>query len=115
MLDEWSGPVMAYPDSGSNDMAKTWRYRTVVNEESATELTDAAKEWVEMGVQVVGACCGFGAEYIMPMRDALPDKIAQPRGPSIPLVAVCHQPYSSPSMPMTESIFARHDEAVRGL
>ena len=48
----------------------------MVNEESATQFTDAAKEWVEVGVQVVGACCGFGAVYIMPVRDALPDKTA---------------------------------------
>ena len=79
MLDEWFGTVMAYPDSGRTDMANTWRDRTVANEESTNEFTDAAKEWVEMGVQVVGACCGFGADYIKPLKEALPDKIARPR------------------------------------
>ncbi len=79
MLDDWSGPVMAYPDSGRKDMANTWRDRTMINEESASEFTDAAKDWVEMGVQIVGACCGFGAEYIEPLRLAMPDKIARPR------------------------------------
>ena len=78
MFQEWSGPVMAYPDSGRTDMVETWQDRTIINEESTDELADAAKEWVEMGVQVVGACCGFGADYIEPLRGALPDKIAQP-------------------------------------
>ncbi len=79
MLNEWSGPVMAYPDSGRNDMSARWRDHTVVNEESASDLTDAAKNWVRMGVQIVGACCGFGVEYIEPLRQAIPDKIARPR------------------------------------
>ena len=68
MLDEWSGPVMAYPDSGGR-----------VKDESISDFTDAAMKWVEMGVQVVGTCCGFGVEYIEPLREAFPDKIAQPR------------------------------------
>ena len=79
MLDEWSGPVMAYPDSGRTDMATRWRDRTVANEESVSDLTDAAKKWIEMGVQIVGACCGFGVEYIEPLRQAIPDKIARSR------------------------------------
>ena len=79
MLDEWSGPVMAYPDSGRRDMATRWTDRTMMNEESVDDFTGAAKKWVDMGVQVVGACCGFGVEYIEPLRGALPDKIAQPR------------------------------------
>lgn len=79
MLDEWSGPVMAYPDSGRNDAATRWRDRTLVNEESGNDFTDAAKNWVEMGVQIVGACCGFGVEYIEPLRQAIPGKIARPR------------------------------------
>ena len=79
MLDEWSGPVMAYPDSGRPDMVATWQDRTIINEESTDELADAAKEWVGMGVQVVGACCGFGADYIEPLRGALPDRISTPR------------------------------------
>ena len=82
MLDEWSGPVMAYPDSGRTDMVQTWANRTMVNEESAEQLADAAKGWVEMGVQVVGACCGFGVEYIEPLRGAMPGKIAEPRSSS---------------------------------
>ena len=75
MLDEWSGPVMAYPDAGRPTMAN----RTVVNGESTSEFTNAAKEWVEMGTQVVGACCGFGPDYIEPLRRALPSRISAPR------------------------------------
>lgn len=60
-------------------MATRWRNRTTVNEESTSELSNAAKKWVDMGVQIVGACCGFGAEYIEPLRQAIPKKIDQPR------------------------------------
>ena len=79
MLDEWSGPVMAYPDSGRSDMVATWQDRSIHNEESPDELTDAAKEWVGMGVQVIGTCCGFGADYIDPLRGAMPKEVAQTR------------------------------------
>ena len=79
MLDEWSGPVMVYPDAGRSDYVQTWQDRTVANEESHGELRDAAKGWVDMGVQVVGGCCGFGADYIEPLRGALPTKISSPR------------------------------------
>ena len=72
MLDEWSGPVMAYPDAGRKSIRDA-------NKDSISEFTDAAMGWVEMGVQVVGTCCGFGAEYIEPLRPALPDKISQLR------------------------------------
>ena len=79
MLNEWSGPVLAYPDAGRMDYVQTWRDRTATNEESPAQFTEAAQKWVDMGVQVVGACCGFGADYIKPLKEALPDKIARPR------------------------------------
>ena len=79
MMEEWSGPVMAYPDAGRTDYVQIWQDRSQANEESPDEFTDAAKNWVDMGVQVVGACCGFGVDYIQPLKGALPGKIAEPR------------------------------------
>ncbi len=70
---------MAYPDSGRTDMGIGWRDRTEANEESVDDFIEAAKNWVDMGIQIVGGCCGFGTEYIKPMRGAIPAEIDHPR------------------------------------
>ena len=79
VLDEWSGPVLAYPDAGREDYLDTWQDTSAVNEASAEELRQEAAKWVGMGVQVIGACCGFGSEYIKALEGALPDRIPSPR------------------------------------
>ncbi len=79
VLDQWPGPVVAYPDAGREDYLETWQDRSVSNEESAEELAQAAAEWVGMGVQVIGTCCGFGVDYIKPLSGALPARISSPR------------------------------------
>lgn len=79
MLDEWSGPVVAYPDAGREDYLETWQDSTVSNEESVEELTQEAATWVDMGVQIIGTCCGFGHQYIKALRGALPTRITSPR------------------------------------
>ena len=72
VLDQWSGPIVAYPDAGREDYLDTWQDSMVANEESADELTREAARWVGMGAQVVGTCCGFGVDYTKALRDALP-------------------------------------------
>ena len=79
MLDQWSGPMVAYPDAGRHDYVETWQDSSVGNEETAEEFTRAAVNWVGMGAQVIGTCCGFGVDYIKPLRGALPDRILSPR------------------------------------
>ena len=79
LLNEWSGPALSYPDAGRIDYVQKWQDRETANEESPEEFTNAANAWVAQGVQVIGACCGFGSAYIEPLKDALPDKIASPR------------------------------------
>ena len=79
MLDQWSGPVVVYPDAGRDDYLETWQDSSVSNEETAAELTREAATWVEMGAQIIGTCCGFGADYIKALRGALPDRISSPR------------------------------------
>ena len=79
VIDEWSGPVLAYPDAGREDYLDTWQDSSVVNEESAAELTNEAAKWVDMGVQVIGTCCGFGAEYIKALHSELPERIPSRR------------------------------------
>ena len=79
ILDQWSGPIVAYPDAGRDDYLETWQDITVSNEESAGELTREAAGWVGMGAQVIGTCCGFGVDYIKALDGALPDRIPSPR------------------------------------
>ena len=79
-LEEWPGTVMAYPDAGrqSPGIAK-WHNRSLTNEESIDDFTNAAKTWVNQGVQIIGACCEFGVEYIEPLRKSIPSKISHTR------------------------------------
>ena len=74
LMNEWSGPAMAYPCAsrpalvaGSHD------------EVTPDDFISTANDWVGRGVQVIGTCCGYGVEYIEPLRETLPDKIASPR------------------------------------
>ena len=76
---QWSGPVLAYPDAGREDYLATRQDSSIVNEESAEELTREATKWVEMGVQVIGTCCGFGPEYVKALHGTLPDRVPAPR------------------------------------
>ena len=35
VLDQWSGPIVAYPDAGREDYLDTWQDTMVANEDSA--------------------------------------------------------------------------------
>ena len=76
MKAEWPGPLGVFPDAGRRDYTEAWQDRSSTNEESVEEFTQEALKWVNMGVQVVGACCGFGVDYIRPLPGSLPDRIA---------------------------------------
>lgn len=78
VLDQWSGPIALYPDAGRTDYLETWQDSSVVNEESAEELTHEAANWFGMGAHVIGTCCGFGANYTKALRGALPDRTSSP-------------------------------------
>ena len=75
VLDQWSGTVALYPDAGRTDYLETWQDSSVANEETALELTEEAAKWVGMGAQVVGTCCGFGANYTKALSSALPNRV----------------------------------------
>ncbi|MCY3956744.1 MAG: homocysteine S-methyltransferase family protein [Chloroflexi bacterium] len=79
MLDEWSGPVVVYPDAGREDYLETWQDSSVSNEQTEQELTREAVHWVDMGAQVIGTCCGFGHNYTRALREALPTRSTSPR------------------------------------
>ena len=70
--EEWSGVLVAYPDAGRTDYLEMWQDSSLVNEVSVNELADEAGVWIDMGTQVVGTCCGFGANYIEALRTRIP-------------------------------------------
>ncbi len=79
VFNQWSGPVVAYPDAGRSDYLQMWQDRGVPNEVRVEALTQEAAKWVEMGTQIVGTCCGYGVDYIKALRDVMPPKLTSPR------------------------------------
>jgi homocysteine S-methyltransferase len=86
LLDKWPGPIGAYPDSPRPDWLAKWQDTTIENRESPKDFLNEARKWVDMGVQVIGTCCGFGVEYIEPLKEGLPTHIPNRRkvGPFSP-------------------------------
>ncbi len=79
LLNHFDGPVASYPDAGRSDYTVPHLDRSVPNDYTVNMFVDVCKEWVDMGTQIVGGCCGYGLDYIKPLKEALPEKIA-PRG-----------------------------------
>ena len=71
VLEQWNGTVVLYPDAGRTDYLETWQDTSVANEETADELTREAAKWVNSGAQVIGTCCGFGANYTKALSNSL--------------------------------------------
>lgn len=75
VLDKWDGTIVLYPDAGRTDYLATWQDSSVANEETVDELTHEAAKWIENGAQVIGTCCGFGANYTEALSTALHDRV----------------------------------------
>ena len=73
LMDRWSGPVGAYAHCGEFTMPN-WQFIDMISPENY--LAEAHK-WVEMGVQIIGGCCGIGPEYIQLLEERLPSHIPQ--------------------------------------
>jgi methionine synthase I (cobalamin-dependent) len=76
LAKHFDGPITSYPDAGRKDYTIPHLNRSVPNEYSVEMFVNEAKKWVDMGTQVIGGCCGYGLDYIKPLKDALPEKIA---------------------------------------
>ena len=76
LASHFDGPVASYPDAGRDDYTIPHMNRSVPNEYSVDLFVDEAKKWVAMGTQIIGGCCGYGLDYIKPLKEALPEKIA---------------------------------------
>jgi S-methylmethionine-dependent homocysteine/selenocysteine methylase len=63
----WSGPVGAYPHSGEFIMPN-WQFIDIISPE---DFTKQAQGWMEMGVRLIGGCCGIGPEHIRLLKERL--------------------------------------------
>ncbi len=69
LRQQYTGPIMAYPDSGYFRMPH-WRFEDVIEPEVLVEF---ARDWVDGGVQILGGCCGLSPRHIAALREALLD------------------------------------------
>ena len=60
LRQNFEGPMLAYPDSGHFEMPH-WKFVDIIEPRA---LAREARSWLEMGVQVIGGCCGLGLEHI---------------------------------------------------
>ena len=72
--EQWNGPIGAYPESGKFVMPN-WQFDQIASPE---ELLGQAKRWVQMGVQLIGGCCGIGPEHIRVLKEGLPMRLPTP-------------------------------------
>jgi len=74
LRQHWSGPLLAYAETGRL-VLPDWRYEEVSSpEDYATEI----ESWIRhYGVQIVGGCCGTGPEHIRVLRQLL-DQLSEP-------------------------------------
>lgn len=55
----WSGPLGAYPEAGYFD-PPTWEFVEI----DEAILLKAVRTWLDLGVQIIGGCCGLGVQQI---------------------------------------------------
>ncbi len=67
----WSGPIGAYPHSGEFIMPN-WQFVDMISPE---DFATQAQGWLEMGVQLIGGCCGIGPEHIRLLKERLPARV----------------------------------------
>lgn len=60
LRERWTGPLLAYPDSGYFKMPH-WQFVDIMPVE---EFVAFNRGWIDSGVQIVGGCCGLGVEHI---------------------------------------------------
>ena len=60
LRDRFAGPLMAYPDSGYFEMPD-WQFVDTID---PARLEAFFGEWIGLGVQVIGGCCGLTVEHV---------------------------------------------------
>ena len=69
------GPTGGYAHSGDSVMPN-WQGVNMITPEA---FVLAAQEWVEMGAQIIGGCCGIGPDFVRLLKEQLPAKIPATR------------------------------------
>ena len=68
LRERWSGPLMAYAESGKFTFPD-WDFTQVVDPDDYAEI---AAGWIaDHGVTIVGGCCGIGADHIRALKQRL--------------------------------------------
>ena len=79
LQQKWQGPIGVYPDADRGaDYVNQRSDPSLINQTAEEAFLEHARGWVEQGAQVIGGCCGFGYEYIRPLRDGLPSHVPTP-------------------------------------
>ena len=74
LREKWPGPIAVYPDADRTDYVSPHADAMFRNRDTPADFAVHARRWVEQGAQIVGGCCGFGVEYIEPLRAAFPKR-----------------------------------------
>lgn len=71
----FSGPLMAYPDSGYF-VSPHWQFQDII---SPPALVEFAGTWVDNGVQILGGCCGLSPRHIEAYQPLVTAHNSRPR------------------------------------
>ncbi|MCZ6722000.1 MAG: homocysteine S-methyltransferase family protein [Proteobacteria bacterium] len=71
LREHWSGPMMVYAESG-RFLNPDWDFTAVA---APDEYLAMVREWVDIGAQIVGGCCGLGPEHIRRLKEKLPPRL----------------------------------------
>jgi homocysteine S-methyltransferase len=63
----WSGPTGVYAHSGEW-IDPNWQFIDMISPE---DYLTAAQQWIELGAQIIGGCCGIGPEHIRLLKERL--------------------------------------------
>lgn len=66
MAEQWDGPLGAYPESGYFTIPD-WVFGEITPEDFAAKT----QEWVSLGVNIIGGCCGVSPEHIAAAHSAI--------------------------------------------
>lgn len=62
----WAKKIVMYPNSGEVYHAKSKAWRGVSDPQIFVEM---AKEWIDLGADIIGGCCRIGPEHIKNMNE----------------------------------------------
>ncbi len=68
LREHWSGPMSAYSNTGVWENPR-WNYSDTTKPDDYAAM---ALTWLELGVQVVGGCCGTVPDHIRALKSSLP-------------------------------------------